>query len=208
LLVSEVGDVKGYVRIAQSDFKRRTKLIFRHHHHQCANQASRADLCQTKLWRKFQLVILLLGLLNIIESVAFFYIPDPLREPLCVKKKITWFKKRRHVYPLFFSGCVSDAPRRVRKTFLLIYTRNYKWPRNITLSILIYTLFFLFSKILLIRKIRLFRPIYYIMVKIVLTRIKRKLYNYLILIFFLKGLQPLVINIQSLSLYIYNPKYI
>ena len=46
-----------------------------------------------------------------IESVAFFYIPDPLREPLCVKKKITWFKKRRHVYPLLSSGYISDAPR-------------------------------------------------------------------------------------------------
>jgi hypothetical protein len=124
------------------------------------------------------------------------------------QKKITWFKKHRHVHPLLSSGYVSDAPRRVRKTFLLIYTRNYKWPRNITLSILIHTLFFLFLKILLIRKARLFRPIYYIMVKIVLTRIKRKLYSYLILISFLKSLQPLVINIRSLSLYIYNPKHI
>jgi hypothetical protein len=32
----------------------------------------------------FKLVVLLIIL---IESVAFFYIPDPLREPPCVKKK-------------------------------------------------------------------------------------------------------------------------
>jgi hypothetical protein len=124
------------------------------------------------------------------------------------QKKITWFKKRRHVHPLLFSGCVSDAPRRVRKTFLLIYTRNYKWPRNVTLSILIYTLFLPFSKILLIRKARLFRPVYYIMVKIVLIRIREKFCSYSILISFLKDLQPLVISIQSLSLYIHNPKYV
>jgi hypothetical protein len=62
----------------------------------------------------------------IIESVAFFYIPDPLREPSYVKKKITWFKKRRHVHPLLSSGYVSDTPKHIRKTFLLIYTRNYK----------------------------------------------------------------------------------
>jgi hypothetical protein len=124
------------------------------------------------------------------------------------QKKITWFKKRRHVHPLLSSGCVSDAPRRVRKTFLLIYTRNYKWPRNITLSIFIYTFFLLFSKILLIRKARLFRSIYYIIVKIVLTRIKGKFYSYLILIFFLKGLQLFVISIRSLFFYIYNPKHV
>jgi hypothetical protein len=124
------------------------------------------------------------------------------------QKKITWFKKHRYMHPLLSSGYVSDAPRRVRKTFLLIYTRNYKWPRNITLSIFIYTLFLPFSKILLIRKVRLFRPIYYIVVKIVLTRIKRKLYSHSILISFLKGLQPPVISIRSLSLYIHNPKYI
>jgi hypothetical protein len=124
------------------------------------------------------------------------------------QKKITWFKKRRHVHPLLSSGCVSDAPRRVRKTFLLIYTRNYKWPRNIILSMLIHTFFLLFSKILLIRKARLFRPIYYIVVKIVLTRIKEKLYSYSILISFLKGLQPPVISIRSLSFYIHNPKHI
>jgi hypothetical protein len=124
------------------------------------------------------------------------------------QKKITWFKKRRHVHPLLSSGYVSDASRRVQKTFLLIYTRNYKWPRNIILSIPIHTLFLFFSKIFLIRKARLFRPIYYIVVKIVLTRIKEKLYSYSILISFLKNLQPLVIGIRSLSFYIHNPKYI
>jgi hypothetical protein len=124
------------------------------------------------------------------------------------QKKITWFKKRRHVHPLLSSGYISDAPKRVRKTFLLIYTRNYKWPRNIILSMPIHIFFFFFSKIFLIRKARLFRPIYYIVVKIMLTKIKRKLYSYSILISFLKNLQPLVINIQSLSLYIHNPKYI
>jgi hypothetical protein len=108
------------------------------------------------------------------------------------QKKITWFKKRRHVHPLLSSGYVSDAPKRVRKTFLLIYTRNYKWPRNITLSIPIHILFLPFSKILLIRRARLFRPVYYIVVKIVLIRIRGKLYSHLILISFLKGLQPLV----------------
>jgi hypothetical protein len=124
------------------------------------------------------------------------------------QKKIMWFKKRRYVHPLLSSGYISDAPRRVRKTFLLIYTWNYKWPRNIALSIFIYTLFLPFSKILLIQRARLFRPIYYIMVKIVLTRIKKKLYSHSILISFLKGLQPLVINIRSFSFYIYNPKHI
>jgi hypothetical protein len=124
------------------------------------------------------------------------------------QKKITWFKKRRHVHPLLSSGCVSDVPRRVQKTFLLIYTRNYKWPRNITLSIPIHTLFLPFSKILLIRRTRLFRLVYHVVVKIVLTRIRGKLCSHSILISFLKGLQPLVINIQSLSLYIYNPKHV
>jgi hypothetical protein len=124
------------------------------------------------------------------------------------QKKITWFKKRRHVHPLLSSGCVSDAPRRIRKTFLLIYTRNYKWPRNIALSMLIYIFFLPFSKIFLIRRTRFFRPVYYIVVKIVLTRIKGKLCSYLILISFLKDLQPLVISIQSFFFYIYNPKYI
>jgi hypothetical protein len=124
------------------------------------------------------------------------------------QKKITWFKKHRHVYPLLFSGYISDAPKRVRKTFLLIYTRNYKWPRNITLSIPIYTFFLFFLKILLIRKARFFRPIYHIVVKIVLIRIRGKLYSHSILISFLKGLQPLIINIQSFSLYIYNPKHV
>jgi hypothetical protein len=124
------------------------------------------------------------------------------------QKKITWFKKRRYMHLLLFSGYVSDAPKRVWKIFLLIYTRNYKWPRNITLSIFIHTFFLLFLKILLIRKVRFFRPVYYVVVKIILIRIRGKLYNHSILISLLKNLQPPVISIRSLSLYIHNPKHI
>jgi hypothetical protein len=124
------------------------------------------------------------------------------------QKKITWFKKRRYMHLLLFSGYVSDAPKRVWKIFLLIYTRNYKWPRNITLSIFIHTFFLLFLKILLIRKVRFFRPVYYVVVKFILIRIRGKLYNHSILISLLKNLQPPVISIRSLSLYIHNPKHI
>src|SRR5687767_9603942 len=98
-----------------------------------------------------------------LESVAFFYIPDPPREPPCVEKKSRgFFKKRSHVPipPALFQS----RPKRARKTFLLIHTRNHtrnhEWPRNVALGVPIHSLSLPFSKIILIRRPKLFRPVY------------------------------------------------
>lgn len=103
------------------------------------------------------------------------------------------------------SGRVSDAPRRARKTLLLIHTRNHEWPRNVALSVPIPSLSLPFSKIHLIRRAKLCRPVHIVVLKIVptRTRIRGKLSSHSILTSLLKDLQPPVIG-----LLIYNPKHV
>jgi hypothetical protein len=122
-------------------------------------------------------------------------------------KKVTWLKKRCHVPPLS-AGRVSVPPRRSRKTFLLIYARNHEWPRNVALNVPIHSPSLPFSKILLIRRAKLFRLIYNVVLKIVPTRIRGKLCSYSILMSLLKDLQPPVIGVRRLFLLIYNPKHV
>jgi hypothetical protein len=141
---------------------------------------------------------------TLIESVAFFYVPDPLREPPCVQKKSRADRKyqSRALRPCQISSGAWSLSRRVR---------NVGWTLNFALTVTKNAHSLRFLKMSLIRAAKFLKRALDAVLPCVVRKIRGKLYNCSIRMSPLKDLPPPILslrrNLRSLLLK-YNPKYV
>jgi hypothetical protein len=94
------------------------------------------------------------------------------------------------------------------ETSLLLRTRNLRWPQNVALSALIYSLPLPFLQVPPIQRAKLFRPILHAVRSTARMGRRGTLSNHSILMSLIKGLQLPVLSLRGLlrSLLMYDPK--